>query len=68
MGDGELLTGWDNLGPLLFHNMNLRGMAIKCAISPQYIWSVSGKRGVALSVDQFVIQPRTPTVRVDHFA
>ncbi len=68
LGEGELLTGWANLGPILEHHRSLRGMTIKCAIAPQYVWSVNGKRGVALCVDQFVMEPKAQVARIDHFA
>ncbi len=68
VGEGELLTGWEHLGPLLLEHGNLRGYGLKVAIRPQHIWNVSGKRGLALGIDQFVIQAKAATVRLDHFA
>ena len=68
LGEGELLTGWDNLDPIMVHHRNLRGMTIKCAIAPQYVWCVNGKRGIALCVDQFVMEPKAQVPRIDHFA
>ncbi len=67
-GEGELQTGWEHLGPILEANSNLRGFSLKVAICPQYIWSVSGNRGLVLAVEQFVVQAKAPVVRIDHFA
>jgi hypothetical protein len=68
IGEGELLTGWEHLGPILAESANLRGMSLQVAISPQYVWSVSGSRGLTLTVDQFVAQACAPLARIDHFA
>jgi hypothetical protein len=68
VGDGELLTGWGHLGPILSERANLRGMSLQIAICPSYVWSVSGSRGLALTVDQFVTQACVPVARIDHFA
>ncbi len=68
VGEGELLTGWEHLGPLLLQHGNLRGYSLKVAIRPQYVWSVSGKRGLTSGIDQIVIEAKAATVRLDHFA
>ena len=68
VGEGELQTGWEHLGPILSEHANLRGLSLKVAICPQFIWAVSGKRGLTLAVEQFVVQARAPVVRIDHFA
>ncbi len=67
-GEGELKTGWEHLGPILLQQANLRGRSLKVAIRPQYVWSVSGKRGLTLAVDQLVIIESEQALRVDHFA
>jgi hypothetical protein len=68
VGEGALQTGWEHLGPILAEHSNLRGHSLKVALCPQYIWSVSGNRGLTMSVEQFVVQARAPVVRIDHFA
>ena len=68
LGEGELQTGWANLAPILLQNRNIQGMSLKCAISVQRIWCVEGNRGLILNMDQFVITPQAPIVRIDHFA
>jgi hypothetical protein len=68
VGEGEMYSGWEHFGPILLEQGNLRGLSLKLAIRPQYVWSVSGKKGLTMAIDQFVIQARAPTVRIDHFA
>jgi hypothetical protein len=67
IGEGELQNGWQHLGPILVEHNNLRGASLKCAIRPMYIWSVSGKRGVALALEQMVATPAAPRATTDHF-
>ena len=66
VGDAALQSGWEHLGPILMEN-NLRGATVKAALRPMYVWSVSGRRGISLGLDQLIIEPRAPPIAVDHF-
>jgi hypothetical protein len=67
VGEGELQHGWEQLGPLLEQHNNLRGASLKAALRPMYIWNVSGKRGIALGLEQIVVTPAAPRATIDHF-
>jgi hypothetical protein len=67
VGEGELQHGWKQLCPILLEHNNLRRAGLKVAIRPMYIWTVSGKRGVALALEQMVATPVEPRVTIDHF-
>ncbi len=67
VGEGELQQGWSCLGPILEQYNNLRGASLKAALRPTYIWNVSGKRGLALGLEQIVVTPAAPRAIIDHF-
>jgi hypothetical protein len=61
-------AGWDSLGPALLEHRMLRGADAKVALRASYIWSVSGKRGITLVIEQLVAQPRARNATLDYFA
>ena len=65
--EGELQSGWDAQQPLLLQHRNLRGAHIKVALKAMYVWSVNGKRGLTLGVEQMVISSPTQWTTLDHF-
>ena len=64
----ELLTGWEHFQSVLTTCGNLKGADLKAAITAQYVWSVSGKRGLTLGIEQLTIQKAEPRELIDHFA
>ena len=64
----ELLTGWEHFQSVLTVCNNLKGAELKAAITVQYVWSVSGKRGLTLGIEQLAIKRAEPRELVDHFA
>ncbi len=64
----DLPAGWDRLKVALDENLQFMGHDLKIALRAAYIWNVSGKRGLALTITQLVlgaehIQPE----RLDYF-
>jgi hypothetical protein len=66
-GAGDMQQGWEHLAPLLAQHNNLRGASVKAALRPMYVWSVSGKRGISLGLEQIVVTPAPPRVTLDLF-
>ena len=67
--DGSrLLTGWEHFQSALTVCNNLKGAELKAAVTVQYVWSVSGKRGLTLGIEQLAIKRAEPRELVDHFA
>ena len=67
--DGSaLLTGWEHFCSTLMVCDNLKKSELNVAIIPQYIWSVSGKRGLSLGVEQLAIKRAEIHDHIDHFA
>ena len=67
--DGStLLTGWEHFCSALVECDNLKKSELNVAINPQYTWSVSGKRGLTLGIEQLAITKAEPRELIDHFA
>ena len=67
--DGSaLLTGWEHFCGVLLECDNLKKSELNVVIIPQYTWSVSGKRGLTLGIEQLAIKKAEPRELIDHFA
>jgi hypothetical protein len=67
VGGEDLAPGWGQLGPALQLHRELRGAKVKAALRPMYVWSVSGKRGLTLGIEQLVAEPAAPNTTLDYF-
>jgi hypothetical protein len=59
---------WSNLSCELDEHSGFRGSSMKVALRPAYVWSVSGRRGLSLICEQFVVTPNERAMTVDYFA
>jgi hypothetical protein len=68
VGEGDLQeAAWPALSCALDAHGCFRGAGMSVALRPAYIWAVSGRRGLSLICEQFVAQPSSAGVLVDHF-
>jgi len=63
-----LLTGWEHFSSALKVCDNLKQSELNVVIVPQYTWSVTGKRGLSLGIEQLAIKKAEPRELIDHFA
>ena len=69
VGDGEFQeAAWPALSSALDEHGCFRGATMNVALRPAYVWSVSGRRGLSLICEQFVVQPSGANMLIDHFA
>ena len=67
---GELQpTSWQNISLVFDCHNNLRGAQMDAALRPAYIWSVHGRRGLSVYLEQFAARPAAAVARapVDYF-
>ena len=69
IGGEDLQPGsWAALEAILLAHHNLRGAQVKAAIRAGYVWSVSGRRGISLSLEQLVVEtPKEAQSTLDYF-
>ena len=70
-GEGQMMiqeATWSNLSCELDEYAGFRGTSMKVALRPAYVWCVSGRRGLSLICEQFVVTPSERAMAIDYFA
>jgi hypothetical protein len=61
-------AAWPALSRELDAHGNFRGAGISVALRPAYVWAVSGRRGLSVICEQFVVHPSGANLSIDYFA
>jgi hypothetical protein len=69
VGDGRLQeAAWPALSRELDAHGCFPGAGMSVALRPAYIWAVSGRRGLSIICEQFVVHPSGASATLDYFA